>query len=561
MPILVNAKGQYILAGARGFISVNNPAGVVVTPPPTGNPLTDDTVPGGTSGTTALTLTDFYSSHQYARPVIQRSALSMNDAGGPWGDVPVLFTFTGTQPAYPQARVVKASDGSAVTGWKTLTNISVVGNSMLGTLPKVPQGGYYLLQVRDGQKTTVFSNGTKSWGVGVVVLAVGQSNMLGTLAAGSYTDPVPVDGSIEYDYWFAGKSGGTQFGTSGYIHPNNGTPGGGSSVDPLGGGVFSTMRIVSARLAAKYGKTVPVGFVPWAFSGKTIGEMAPDGAMSTALFNGSGTTANSIGMKSPGNIFGGDFEIMAWHQGETGTETYAQYLQALKDIYTNILARVSPFGRNASSLWFLPAVLGVYADVTLIESRRKAVLDFDAYAKANNWPKVRAGWNCLDLDPVDGGDGLHFQDVSGGNKYRTWSVRRMTQAILYALGCSTFTGLGPKISGITRSGNVLTAIIAHDGGSALVARKPGQPITGWSVKDNGGNTITATVAIASANTITLTLAGSPVYPVSVQHGGGIHPDVTNLIVDDKAYPEGCTGTDLLTNGRPILPTPDPIVVN
>jgi hypothetical protein len=47
----------------------------------------------------------------------------------------------------------------------------------------------------------------------------------------------------------------------------------------------------------------------------------------------------------------------------------------------------------------------------------------------------------------------------------------------------------------------------------------------------------------------------------VQHGGGTHPDVTNLIVDDKAYPESCTGTDLLANGRPLLPTPDAITVN
>jgi len=525
----------------------------------------DGSVPG-TSGTTSLALTEFYSTHQFARPVVQRSALSMSDSSGPWADVVFMFDYTGAAPGFPQVRVVNVAGGAAVKGWTTLTNVTASGGKGQG-VARIPQGGYYLHELRDGQQidnAATTSKATKSWGVGIVMLAIGQSNMLRTLNAGSSFDPVPGASEHEFDYWYAGKANATLFGTAGYFQPNsNGAPSGGSQSSSTGGGTLSIMRIVADRLSAKYGQLVPVGFIPWAWDGKDIGELVPDGVYSTPLFNGSGTAAGSIGMKSPPNFFGGDFEIVTWHQGESSnSRTRANYLQALKDLYTRLLAQVNPFGRTAQHLAFLPAVLGPYADVSGAEGKRGAVFDLDTYARANNWPKVRAGWNCLDLNPLDpSGDGLHFGDFGAGREYATWSARRMTQAILWALGCSTFTGLGPRIGSITRSGNVLTAMVAHDGGSALALRDSGSPITGWIVRNASGTAVTATVAVASASTITLTLPGGTTYPITVQHGGGMQPNVSNLIVDDIAYPQGCTGTDLIMNGRPLLPTPDPISVS
>lgn len=595
MSILVTSTGKYILAGAKGFISVNNASsGGTVTPPT--DPLVDDTVPGGTSGTTSLTLTDFYSSHQYARPVIQRSALSMTDAGGPWGNVPVLFTFAGAQPAYPQARVVKASDGTAVTGWKTLTNLSVVGNTMLGTLPKVPQGGYYLLQVRDGQKTTVTSNGSKQWGVGVQILAIGQSNQVGMLDGGVYNDAVGA--SNEYDLWFGGQVSASLFGASGWMHPTNtGTPNGGSSsINYLGGGLFSTMRVVAQGLETKYGKKIPVGLVPWAFNSHPISEfiatanpISPSSPKIDLLFKGSGTAItgsigsagyNQVGFNSPKNYAFGDFEVVTMYQGEAnsdGTMTRAQYFGALKQVYQGLLTQVSPYGRTAAYLAFLPGMLGVNLDsgYMYVERTRGAVLDLEAYAAANGWPKVRLAFHGIDLIP-QASNGLHFEDLDAARQYRRWGLARQQAAMLWALGCSPYTGAGPRIASVSRTGLTATLTVTHEGGTALV--KPGAgAITGFTANtaaDFTGTNITVAAAIASNNTIAISFPGGTSFPVYLKYMGGRdgtlasqQPDSTNPVYDNASLPAGVnvlSSPALSGGGRagfPLVPTPDSIVVN
>lgn len=558
---LIYANGKPLLAGGK-FLSVAT--GAAVTTP-----------------LTSLALQDFYSSHQYSRPVVQRKAGTYDATRAGTADVPVVFTFSGDSPAAVQAQVVDAANtATVITPWATLTGISVNGSTGAGVLPNVPAGGYYLIQLRDGNAQGTVYAGTKSWGVGVCVLAVGQSNMLGTLQAGSFNDAVPgyntvppvaAPGKGEWEYWMAGLSGGSQFGTYGYTHPGGST---GPEVGTNQAGMSSTMRMLSKGLSVKYGKLIPVGFIPWAQSGKDINELSPDGTISSPLFNGSSTTPGTMGMMSPGNIFEGDFEGMVWDQGESSeSRSRADYLAQLKLLYTNLLGRVSKFGRTANDLFFMPAVLGVYTSVTQVEGKRGAVLDLETYAAANGWPKVKAGWNCLDLDPADGSDGLHFKDIAQGasQNYRVWSVRRMQQALLYAVGCSSFTGVGPRINtpAVGRTGNVITLPVIHDGGTDLALRNAGSAITGWSVKSAGADVAGFTVAIASPTSITITVPGGTVFPVVIQHGGGVHPTVSNLIVDNKPYPyvdNGAganifTGTDVVSNGRPLLPTPDAITVN
>jgi hypothetical protein len=560
--VLIDASGRFVLAGARGFVDA--PLGA-----DTGIPVASDPPIPGTSTTTALTLTDFKTAHALAFPVVQRRAGTYDDTNAGSADMPVLFTFAGGAPSYPQARVIKAVGGAVVKDWTTLANVSVVGSTGLGTLAAVPAGAGYLLQIRDGQQPSngaTNSSGAQRWGVGVCVLAMGQSNMVGTLSADGPFDIVPGTSLKEVEY-YEQNGNGVFFGTAagfvstGATSVSTGSTSSGSDAGPSYGGTLSFVRIVAAGLKAKYGKDVPVCLIPWAFGATSIDYYLPGGAAYDGLFLGTGARAGTVNFKSTRDYWAGDFEGCVWHQNEADDAMDGPtYLGRLKTLYGKLLEYVVPFGRDASTLFFLPAVPGVYASITNVEGKRKAVLDLDAYARANNWPLVRAGWNCLDLDPRDGGDGLHFQDVAGGMQYRRMSVKRLTQAVKYMVKCASFTGLGPKITSATRAGNVITVNVAHDGGSALVLRKAGQPITGWSVKDNTGATITAAVAIASANTVTLTLSGSPVYPVTIQHGGGMGPDVSNVIVDNVSYPEGCSGLDLMTNGRPVLPTPDAIPV-
>lgn len=526
--------------------------------------------PAGGSGTLSLTLDDFKTGHTGAEPVIQRRA------GTDFGTVPVLFSYTGTVPLNVQARVVSADGGAVVKDWTSLTGVSANETTLtgLGELPLVPLGADYLLQIRDGNNTATASNGSKRWGVGVCIALMGQSNMAGTTEAGSYTNIVPGTSQTELDHFLGTALAGSYFGSSGFVMPTSspgtGSTSSGSAIGLAAGGSLAFLRIAGQALKTKYGKRVPVCMIPWAFSNNSIGTFLPGGTNYAKLFGGSGTAAGSIGFASPRNYWAGDFEGVMWHQGEANSSsTRAAYLADLKSLYQGFLDYVAPFGRTAQDLFFAPAVLGVYGNLPNIENIRGAVLDLDAFARANNWPNVRAGWNCIDLDTVEGSDGLHFVNISGGNQYRTWSHRRMMQSVLYMLDCATFNGHGPRLTTATRSGDVATVTVSHEGGTALAARNSGVALTGWlanTAADFTGTDIAVTAAIASANTISVTFPGGTTYPAYLKYMGGrignvnsYHPDVTNPVYDNAQYPTGCTGTDLHT-GLPLLPTPDAIEV-
>lgn len=561
MKILITSDGRFILAGANGFMLAQpstTSGGGEELPPPV---LTE-----------TLVLRNFYTTNSTAAPVVQRKAGQLH------GDVPVLYDFTGGAPTIPQARVVKVGTGVVVKDWTTLVDISVDGLTGLGTLQGVPQGCDYLLQLRDGyqpNKPETISNGTVRWGVGVCILFMGQSNMIGTMAAGSYASIVPDTSQTEDAYWNGGNVKGAPFGSYGFHKPSssNGT---GSGITSISGGVFAAMRILSKALEVKYGYAVPVAVIPWAFDNHAIYRFLPGGDRYSGLYN-IGTAPGGIGLNSPGNYYAGDYEGIAWHQGEAdASSSRSVYFDKLKQLYQASLNYVQPFGRTAQDLFFLPAILGVYGSSTYgsIENLRGAVLDLDAYARANNWPRVRAGWNCIDLDPADPNDGvadtLHFQNVPGGNQYRSWSHRRMIQSILYQLGCSTYSGMGPKLSpSATRVGNIATVTIVHEAGTTISTRGD-VPLTGWyanTLANFTGTDIAVTAVVSSANTVDVTFPSGTTFPVYLKYMGGrlgdvssYHPDLSGALYDNVAYPNGTTGTDQFV-GLPLVPSVDAITIN
>src|SRR5690606_8394319 len=64
--------------------------------------------------------------------------------------------------------------------WATIDS-TPGGGTFSGNLT-IPQGGWYNIEVRavDGSGTMIASSrGTNKWGVGMIILAIGQSNMVG----------------------------------------------------------------------------------------------------------------------------------------------------------------------------------------------------------------------------------------------------------------------------------------------------------------------------------------------------------------------------------------------
>jgi hypothetical protein len=513
--------------------------------------------------TTTMALRDVVNTHAKTIVVFQRTAGTENLAT-PTGRVPVMFDYTGPIPVNPEVRVTNAQ-GSEVMGWTRLTGVMEVTPGVgIGVLEPVPQGMTYTIAgLRDGDqpnKAETSSSGTGKWGVGVRGVWGGQSNMNSIMNAGVYNvDKVPGSTQYEYQYWDSAKVPGYYYETKGWAGPNYNS----GSVEP---GRVAWLRILTAKLKARYGVDVPVAMTNWAFdSTGIVAFLGPSGARWTTLMQ-SGATGTTYGLGSPANYSGtGDFEFMVWHQGESDNSntSRAQYLAYMKELYQDLLNHVGQFGRTAANFGFFPAVLGVYG-ATNVEHLRGAVMDFEAYAiEANRWPKARIAMSSIDLDtsdPNDGnGDTLHI-----GTPYAYWGNRRFLQTVLHFLGCATYSARGPQISAVARSGNSVIVTVTHGRAGATLVNKKGTALTGWyanTAQDFSGTDVTVTAAITGTNQVTLTLpAGTGA--VWIKHAGhklgsalSIHPDVSNLVYDDSPYTEGATGTDLYT-GFPLMATPD-----
>lgn len=512
--------------------------------------------------TTTLALRDVVNTHAKTIVVFQRTA-GTEDLPVPTGRVPVMFDYTGPIPVNPEVRVVDAQ-GAEVMGWTRLTGVTEVNPGVgIGILEPVPQGMTYTIAgLRDGDqvgKVETTSSGSGKWGVGVRGVWGGQSNMLSLINVGTYNvDKPPGSGQYEYQYWDSARVPGYYYSPTGWGWPDSG-----GNVKP---GRVAWLRILTAKLKARYGRDVPVAMTPWAFDSTGISAfLGPSGSRWTTLMQ-SGSTGSTYGLKSPANYSGtGDFEFMVWHQGESNSgDTRAQYLAYLKELYQDLLDHVGQFGRTAANFGFFPAVLGVYG-ATSVEHLRGAVMDFEDYAKeGNRWPKVRIAMSCIDLDTSDPNDG-NSDTLHIGTPYAYWGNRRFLQTVLHFLGCATYSARGPQISSVTRSADNVILTVTHGRAGATLVNKKGTALTGWYVntaQDFSGTEVTGhTVAITGANQITLTLpAGTG--SVWIKHAGhklgsalSTHPDVSNLVYDDSPYTEGATGADLY-NGFPLMATPD-----
>lgn len=103
-------------------------------------------------------------------------------------DVFISGTYTGTAPASVEAQIIDTS-GAVVVPWTTLSD--PVFNGYWGGTINVPEGGWYKTQVRDPANSGVVITGSNKWGVGDVILGIGQSLMQYMSVAGqSPTPPV-----------------------------------------------------------------------------------------------------------------------------------------------------------------------------------------------------------------------------------------------------------------------------------------------------------------------------------------------------------------------------------
>ncbi len=102
------------------------------------------------------------------------------DIGGTSKSVTISGTYSNMDWSRVEARVLQHGTSTAVVGWTTI-DTTPGGGTFSGSLI-VPQGGWYNIEIRALDSTGSVlgsSRGTNKWGVGMLILCIGQSNMSG----------------------------------------------------------------------------------------------------------------------------------------------------------------------------------------------------------------------------------------------------------------------------------------------------------------------------------------------------------------------------------------------
>ena len=437
------------------------------------------------------------------RRVIQRTI------GGTTAPVPVSGTLTGN-PARIQARAVSFDGVGQPSAWQDCV---ISGGTFSATL-SVPQGGWYRweAQALAGSGSPVASAaGANRWGVGIVVLCIGQSNMYGwgQTAGTSADDRVSLlraGTTWEHlvDPWFAG---------------------GKASPGPELGNTLSR------------GTGLPVGLVTHAILG--AGLVGPTGSVwgyRNAANPADGATVYGRALQFARRA--GGCEFIAWSQGATdaaqgvSTATYLTAFHNLKGWFAQDLP-------DGAKIRWVHSQVGRKLDAGNLDAGYNAIRE--AHRQMDGGLSLLSG-STMDFAIADG---VSHYDRAGQDAHG----RRFGRGILHLLGLRAAAG-GPRIAeaAFADAGrSVLRIRIAQRGGTDL---SPAGAIPGFAIADSlGPVAITGSARVAS-DTIELTLASPAVGQTTMTYLAGKNPaGPTGLLRDNQADPE------------PVLPVTWPLVVS
>jgi hypothetical protein len=447
--------------------------------------------------------------------------------GGSAQRVQIGGTFTGSSIASVQAQVVSfATDSTVIVGW---TELGATSDGAYSGTFEVPQGGWYRSVVRgldEGGNEVARAAGAHRWGVGMNILCIGQSNMVGH-GGHSYTT--------------AGDLAGLYGNDRTWKHLADPYDSGGTSNDAdfdYGSGASLVPSLVNAL--SDYFPGLPIGVVPAAKGSSPLacagsdacwGRRNPDDpADPSSLYGNSLAKARRVG----------GVELIVMHQGETDatnstpSATYASELALLARNYRADLGEVPLFmcqlGRSTTDISVKNRT------DTSMQAVRVAQHD------ADDPPRVYLAATAIDLD-VDGTD--HYVKATLDEL-----GRRIAAAIAYHYQApgAPVAYRGPEVADVSYADASRTLIdvqLSHRGGSDFA---PVAGINGFVVLDDGVPVPLASVVRRDSVTIRITLEAAIGGSGSVRYLYGKLPfqTLSNTIHDDSslALPLEPTASDL-----------------
>lgn len=455
-------------------------AGVYTAPP--SDPVPTDPAPGGNSS--SITLVELPN-----QMIAQRVGTSKS--------IPVGYTTPGAPGTAVEARVINAAN-AAVTNW---TSVGTTGADATGSGSiVVPQGSWYRLQVRVAGSQTLVTTAANKFGVGMIILLVGQSNMVNV--GGSYYYPSGSPNLLQYlpgttpKYARCGNINDA-YPPSSYF--GSGTGKYGTYTNEGAGGdlpVFTGNELVAAL-------GIPVCYVNTAVGGKSIWSFLP--SRPTNQPDCYTQMVDTI------TAMGGDFELALWLQGESDAHTMTQAVMVEKlGVLHSTFKTIN--GRTDANfkLGIIALGAGSYSGSTDGEFGNMRLAHIQYATTTPGAFLAGCGHDCYTSD------GVHWQGAS----YGRIGMRVATTVKAAVTGSAPLAG--PRIASATRSGLNVTVNVTHSGGTALTdgVGGAGAALMGFQFFDDGAggaeigyNPATSIVG----DTIRLTLNSAPVGALRMSH--------------------------------------------
>jgi hypothetical protein len=384
-----------------------------------------------------------------------------------------------------EARVVDFATGmTEIVPWTSI--VAAPAGRFTGQL-EVPEGGWYRIAVRaiDPARTALGEDlGTHRWGVGINILLIGQSNMVGNGNARTFT-PVTSDLTALYgndNRWKHLADPYDSGGTAGEIDYDSWI---GASLVP------SLANALGSIFAG-----VPVGFVS-AARGSSPLHGSEDIAWVKRTAENHADTTNLYGNSLTNARAAGGVELVVMHQGETDAtnetseDEYEADVRTLlahyrEDLYDTVPLFICQIGRSTSTL----------ADKNRTDQNVQLIRS--AQHDADDGANVLLAAVAIDL-PLDPFAADHYtkagHDLLGP---------RIANAIGYYFGKSHYYR-GPTLTSAsyaTSAHDVIEVHIQHRGGTDI---SPSSGIYGFQVLDDGSPVSLGATTRKDASTISIAL--------------------------------------------------------